>query len=238
MSWQGWLQIVIFAAFVTAAVKPLGGFITRNVGGGGRVQRAFAPLEHALYRLAGVDPEEEQSWVQYALALLWFNLAGTVALYALLRLQHVLPLNPQQLGPMPPDLALNTAVSFTTNTSWQSYGGESTLGYLAQMAGLVVQSFLSAASGIAVAIALVRGFARRSSTTIGNLWVDMTRLTLYVLLPICVVATTVLLWQGVPQTFGPYVTATTSEGGQQVLARGPVASDGCQAAEWRRRWLL
>jgi K+-transporting ATPase ATPase A chain len=224
MTWQGWLQIVVFAALITALVKPHGGYIVRNVDGGGRVSRVFAPLERGLYRLAGIDPAEEQSWIDYALALLWFHLAGIVVLYALLRLQSLLPLNPQQFDAMTPDLALNTAMSFATNTSWQSYGGESTLGYLAQMAGIVVQSFLSAATGVAVAIAFVRGFARRSSATIGNFWVDLTRITLYVLLPICIVAALILVWQGVPQTFGAYVTATTLEGGQQVLARGPVAS--------------
>jgi len=224
MTWQGWLQIVIFAVLITALVKPLGGYIVRTVDGGGHVSRIFAPVERGLYRLAGIDPAEEQSWISYALALLWFHLVGIAAFYALLRLQGLLPLNPQQLDAMTPDLALNTAVSFATNTSWQSYGGESTLGYLAQMAGIVVQSFLSAATGVAVAIALVRGFARRSSATIGNFWVDLTRITLYVLLPICIVAALILVWQGVPQTFGAYVTATTLEGGQQVLARGPVAS--------------
>ena len=224
MTWQGWLQIVIFAVLITALVKPLGGYIVRTVDGGGHVSRIFAPVERGLYRLAGIDPAEEQSWISYALALLWFHLVGIAAFYALLRLQGLLPLNPQQLDAMTPDLALNTAVSFATNTSWQSYGGESTLGYLAQMAGIVVQSFLSAATGVAVAIALVRGFARRSSATIGNFWVDLTRITLCVLLPICIVAALILVWQGVPQTFGAYVTATTLEGGQQVLARGPVAS--------------
>ena len=224
MTWQGWLQIVAFAALITAAVRPFGGYIARNVIGGGRVQRAFAPIEHGLYRLAGVDPNKEQSWIGYALAILWFHLVGIAALYALLRLQSVLPLNPQQFDAMSPDLALNTAVSFATNTSWQSYGGEATLGYLAQMAGIVVQSFLSGATGVAVAIALVRGFTRRSSATIGNFWVDVTRITLYVLLPICVVAGLFLVWQGVPQTFGGYVSATTLEGANQVLARGPVAS--------------
>src|SRR5215471_12570467 len=176
MTWQGWIQTIVFAALIIAAVKPLGGYLTRNVGGGGLVQSTFAPLERALYRLAGIEPDEEQSWIQYALALLWFHLADIAVLYALLRLQHLLPLNPQQFAPMAPDLALNTAISFATNTSWQSYGGESTLGYLAQMAGIVVQSFLSAATGIAVALALARGFARRSSATIGNFWVDVTRI--------------------------------------------------------------
>ena len=160
----------------------------------------------------------------YALALLWFHLAGIAVLYALLRLQNLLPLNPQQMDAMTPDLALNTAVSFATNTSWQSYGGETTLSYLSQMAGIVVQSFMSAAVGVAVALALVRGFARRSAQSIGNFWVDLTRITFYVLLPICIVAALIMMWQGVPQTFSPYVTATTLEGAQQVIALGPVAS--------------
>jgi K+-transporting ATPase ATPase A chain len=125
MTWQGWLQIAVFAALITAVVKPLGGYIVRNVDGGGRVLRAFAPLERGLYRVAGIDPAEEQGWVDYAMALLWFHLVGIIVLYALLRLQNLLPLNPQQMDAMTPDLALNTAVSFATNTSWQSYGGES-----------------------------------------------------------------------------------------------------------------
>ena len=224
MSWQGWLQIVVFAALITAAVRPLGGHIARSLDGCGRVQRALAPIENGLYRLAGVDPTEEQSWVGYALALLWFHLAGIVALYSMQRLQNLLPLNPQQFDAVSPDLALNTAVSFATNTSWQSYGGETTLSYFAQMAGITVQSFLSGATGVAVAIALVRGSTRRSSQTIGNFWVDLTRVTLYVLLPICVVAALFLVWQGVPQTLGAYANATTLEGANQVLARGPVAS--------------
>ena len=224
MTWQGWLQIAVFAALIAAVVKPLGGYIARIADGSSRIVRLFAPVETGLYRLAGVDPAEEQTWVGYALALLAFNIAGIVVLYALQRLQNVLPLNPQQMDAVPPDLALNTAVSFATNTSWQSYAGETTMSNLTQIAGIVVQSFLSCATGVAVAIALVRGFARRSAKTIGNFWVDMTRVTLYLLLPVCVVATLILVWQGVPQTFGPYVNATTLEGATQVLARGPVAS--------------
>ncbi len=224
MTWQGWLQIAVFAALVTAVVKPLGGYIMRNVEGGGRVQRACFPLERALYKLAGVDPERQQSWVDYAMALLWFHLVGIGALYAILRLQNFLPLNPQQMDAMTPDLAMNTAVSFVTNTSWQSYGGESTLSYLSQMMGLVVQSFMSAAVGISVALALIRGFTRRSAQHIGNFWVDLTRTTLYVLLPMCVVAALIMISQGVPQTFSPYATATTLEGAQQSIALGPVAT--------------
>jgi K+-transporting ATPase ATPase A chain len=224
MTWQGWLQIAIFAALIAAVVKPLGGYIVSVAEGTSRVVRLFAPIENGLYRLAGVDPAQEQSWVGYALALLAFHIAGIVALYTLQRLQNVLPLNRQHMDAVAPDLALNTAVSFATNTSWQSYAGETTLSNLTQIAGIVVQSFLSCATGVAVAIALVRGFARRSARTIGNFWVDMTRVTLYILLPVCVVATLILVWQGVPQTFGAYVSATTLEGGTQILARGPVAS--------------
>jgi potassium-transporting ATPase potassium-binding subunit len=224
MTWQGWLQIVLFCVLITATVKPLGSYIARSLAGEGRVVRALAPIEKSLYLLADVDPAKEHSWVEYALALLWFHLAGIIALFALQRTQGLLPLNPQQFDAVAPDLALNTAVSFATNTSWQSYGGETTLSYLTQMAGIAVQSFLSGASGIAVAIALARGFSRRSSRTIGNFWVDLTRITLYVLLPICMLIALFLVWQGVPQTLGPYVTATTLEGSQQVIARGPVAS--------------
>ena len=239
MTWQGWLQIAVFAALITAVVKPLGGYIARSVDGSGRVQRALAPIENGLYRLAGVDPAEEQSWVGYALALLWFHLAGIVALYALQRVQNLLPLNPQQFDAVAPDLALNTAVSFATNTSWQSYGGETTLSYLSQMAGITVQSFLSGATGVAVAIALVRGFARRSAQTIGNFWVDLTRITLYVLLPICVVAGLFLVWQGVPQTLGAYVER--DDAGRRQSGSGARAgrlAGGDQAAERRRRRLL
>jgi K+-transporting ATPase ATPase A chain len=224
MTWQGWLQIAVFAALIAAVVKPLGGYIARIADGSSRVVRLFAPCEAAMYRLAGIDPDEEQGWVAYALALLAFHVAGIAVLYALQRLQNVLPLNPQHIDAVPPDLALNTAVSFATNASWQSYAGETTMSHLTQMAGLVVQSFASGATGIAVALALIRGFARRSARTIGNYWVDMTRATLYVLLPISVVATLILVWQGVPQTLGGYVEATTLEGGTRLLARGPVAS--------------
>jgi K+-transporting ATPase ATPase A chain len=224
VTWQGWLQIAIFAALIAAVVKPLGGYIARIADASSRVVRAIAPIETGLYRLAGVDPAKEQSWVTYAFALLSFNIAGIAALYALQRLQAMLPLNPQQMGAVAPDLALNTAVSFATNTSWQSYAGETTLSNLTQMSGIAVQSFLSGATGIAVAMALMRGFARRSARTIGNFWVDMTRVTLYILLPVCVIATLILVWQGVPQTLSPYVSATTLEGASQILARGPVAS--------------
>ena len=221
----GWLQIVLFTLLIGALVKPLGGYLARVYAGERTpLHPVVRPIETALYRLAGVDEGAEQNWVRYAFALLLFHMVGVLALYALLRLQGLLPLNPRNFPALAPDLALNTAVSFVTNTSWQSYGGESALGYLAQMSGIAVQSFLSAAAGLAVAMALIRGFARRSADTIGNFWVDLTRGTLYVLLPICVVAALFFVAMGVPQTFGDYVDAATIEGGHQLIARGPVAT--------------
>jgi potassium-transporting ATPase potassium-binding subunit len=221
----GWLQIALFTVVVAVTVRPLGGYMVRVFTGQETAfGRFLVPVERGIYRIAEVDPTAEQEWYVYALALLAFNAIGIVALYALLRLQGLLPLNPQHFDAVDPALALNTAVSFTTNTSWQSYGGETTLGYLSQMAGITVQSFLSAATGIAVAIALIRGFARRRFSTVGNFWVDMTRAALYVLLPICFVATLFLVWQGVPQTLGGAIGAATLDGGQQLIARGPVAS--------------
>jgi potassium-transporting ATPase potassium-binding subunit len=224
MTWQGWLQIGIFAALLTTAVRPLGAYIAAIAEGRLRVPRVLLLFERALYRFAGIDPTREQSWAQYAIALLCFHFFGIALLYALQRVQGLPLFNPQHFGAVAPDLALNTAVSFATNTSWQSYAGETTLSYLSQMAGLTVQSFLSGATGIAVAFALVRGFARRTSQTIGNFWVDLTRITLYVLLPISIVASLFLVSQGVPQTVGGYVDATTLEGAHQLVARGPVAS--------------
>jgi potassium-transporting ATPase potassium-binding subunit len=221
----GWLQIVIFVAIVGLLTRPLGGYLARIYAGERTFLRPLiGPIETALYRLAGVKPEIEQSWYRYTASFLLFHALGIIALYTLLRLQSVLPLNPQELSAVPPDLALNTAVSFVTNTSWQSYGGETTLSYASQMAGITVQSFLSAASGMAVAVALIRGFARRRSTTIGNFWVDLTRGTLYVLLPVCIVAALLLVAQGVPQTLAPSAGVTTLDGGTQVVARGPVAT--------------
>jgi K+-transporting ATPase ATPase A chain len=224
MTLQGWLLIALFAGLLALTVKPLGGYMAIVFSGTRAPLRPLGPLERGLYRLAGIDPAVEQSWLTYAIALMSFHFAGIVLLYALQRLQGILPLNPGQFAAVSPDLALNTAVSFVTNTSWQSYGGETTLSYLVQMAGITVQSFLSVASGIAVAIALVRGLSRRGSQTIGNFWVDLTRATLYVLLPISVVAGLFLAWQGVPQTLAAAAEATTLEGAQQLIARGPVAS--------------
>jgi potassium-transporting ATPase potassium-binding subunit len=225
MTMIGWVQIVLYVALILALTRPFGGYVGRVVTGERTVlSPVLMPVERLLYRAGGVDARVEQHWLTYAVAMLLFNLAGLLLLYALLRLQAGLPLNPQGMAAVPPDLALNTAVSFVTNTNWQNYGGEATMGYLAQMAGLAVQNFLSAATGIALAVALIRGFARKSAATIGNFWVDVTRITLYVLLPLSFVIALVLVWQGVPQNLDPYVQATTLEGAQQTIAQGPVAS--------------
>ena len=182
------------------------------------------PIETVCYRVAGVDQSTEQNWQQYALALLAFNLAGFVLLFALLLFQPYLPLNPQQLPGLEWTQAFNTAVSFVTNTNWQSYSGEASLSYFSQMAGLTVQNFVSAATGWAVLVALCRGISRRSASTLGNFWVDMTRATLYGLLPLCVLLALFLVWQGVPQTFAQYVSAVTLQGVEQVIPLGPAAS--------------
>jgi potassium-transporting ATPase potassium-binding subunit len=225
MTVNGWLQIALYCALLILLTKPLGGYMTRVFTG----ERTFLspvlrPLERGLYRLSGVSEDQEQHWVTYAIAMLAFSFAGFVVLYALQRLQAVLPLNPQHLDAVSPDLAFNTSVSFVTNTNWQSYVPETTLSYLVQMAGLTVHNFVSAATGVALAIALIRGFARRSARTVGNFWVDMTRCTLYVLLPVCVVVGLVMVWQGVPQNLSAYTEATTLEGARQLIAQGPVAS--------------
>jgi K+-transporting ATPase ATPase A chain len=183
-----------------------------------------APIEKVLYKIVGTKTEEEQGWGRYALSAISFNLVGFLILYAIMRLQDHLPLNPAGEAAVAPHLAFNTAVSFITNTNWQSYGGESTMSYFTQMTGLTVQNFLSAATGMAVAIAVVRGFVRRQTDKIGNFWVDMVRSTLYILLPISILGALFLVWQGTPQNMHPYVTATTMEGAQQTIAQGPVAS--------------
>lgn len=184
---------------------------------------ALRPVENALYRLSGVSGAG-QRWTGYATSVLLFNAAGFVLLYTVLRTQQWLPVNPQGFGPMSPDQAFNTAVSFITNTNWQSYGGETTLSHFSQMFGLTVQNFLSAATGIAVAVAVVRGLAARSADNIGNFWVDLTRTVLYLLLPIAILITLVMVWQGMPQTFAASVTATTLEGANQIISQGPAAS--------------
>ena len=225
MSEAGLAEIGLLGALVLFLIRPLGGYMARVYDGAWTpLAPLLRPVERGLYRMAGVDPAAEQGWRDYGIGLLLFSLAGTVALYLLFRLQHLLPLNPQNLPAASPDLSLDTAISFVTNTSWQSYGGETTLSYLAQMAGITVQSFLSAAAGMAVAIALIRGFARNRAGTIGNFWADLVRGTLYVLLPISVLVALLLVAQGVPQTLGGTVEASPLAGGAQLIARGPVAS--------------
>jgi K+-transporting ATPase ATPase A chain len=221
----GWIQILLFCAIVVALVKPLGWYMTRVFNG----ERTFLspvlrPVERGLYRIGGVDERREQHWLTYTVAMLLFHVGGFLIIYGLMRLQALLPFNPQDQSAVAADLSFNTAISFITNTNWQNYGGESTLSYLTQMVGLTHQNFLSAATGIALAVALIRGFSRSSMRTIGNFWVDVTRCTLYVLLPICIVYALFLISQGMPQTIGPYVEATTLEGARQTIAVGPVAS--------------
>ncbi len=225
MDASGILQILIYIAIIVALTPLLGGFMARLFGG----QRVLlspllGPVERGIYKVCGIDASREQHWTGYALSLLVFNLGGALLLYGLLRLQSWLPFNPAGMADVAPDLAFNTAVSFVTNTNWQSYGGETTLGYLVQMAGLTVQNFVSAATGIAVAVALIRGFSRANARAVGNFHVDLVRATLYLLLPLCLIGALVLVWQGVPQNLDAYVRATTLEGAQQVIAQGPVAS--------------
>src|SRR5664280_522562 len=176
-----------------------------------RLDPVLKPLERVTYRLMGTQPDQEQDWKQYTIAMLLFSLVGCLFTYVILRVQHLLPLNPQGFGPLSPDLAFNTATSFTTNTNWQSYGGESTMSYLSQMVGLVFHNFVSAATGIAIAAALVRGLARHSTKTLGNFWVDLVRTTYYLLVPICLVFAVVLVSQGMIQNFKPYTTAKLVE---------------------------
>ena len=225
MSANGWIQIGLFCLAILVCVKPLGLYMARVFEG----ERTFlspllAPLERGIYRLCGTDPAKEQHWTSYTIAMLAFSIAGFASLYILQRLQAALPFNPQGLGAVGPDLSFNTSVSFITNTNWQSYAGETTLSYLVQMLGLTVHNFVSAATGIALALALVRGFARRSANTVGNFWADLTRCTLYVLLPLSLILAVFLLWQGVPQNLGSYTHAVGLEGVKQLIAQGPVAS--------------
>ncbi len=225
MTILGWAQIALFCVFVVALVKPLGFYMTQVFTGDRTfLSPVLAPVERGLYRLAGIDERQEQHWLAYTVAMIVFHVAGFLLLYGLVRLQGVLPFNPAEMTAVAPDLAFNTAASFITNTNWQNYGGESTMSYLVQMLGLTHQNFLSAATGIVLAVALIRGFARASVKTVGSFWVDVTRCTLYILLPICIVYTLFLVWQGIPQTLGPYVDATTLEGAKQTIAVGPVAS--------------
>jgi K+-transporting ATPase ATPase A chain len=221
MTANGWLQIAVFALAVLLVTRPLGLYLVAVYQG--RV-RWLAVVERACYRLAGVDPAEEQHWTAYGAAMLIFSAAGMLLTYAVLRLQHVLPLNPQGLPGVTDRQAFETAASFATNTNWQSYAGEATMSYLSQMTQLAVQNFTSAAAGMALAVALVRGIARRSAGRLGNFWVDLVRGTLYVLLPLSLLVALIMAQQGVIQNFDPYLQVTTLEGGRQTIAMGPVAS--------------
>lgn len=234
MSANAWFQIALYLAALILLAVPLGAYIARVFEGNNRLtQRAFGPLERLIYRACAVRPDEEMDWKQYAVAMLLSNLAGLLAVYLLQRAQGWLPLNPGHLGAVSHDSAFNTAVSFATNTNWQGYAGESTMSYLTQMLALTVQNFLSAASGIAVLVALVRGLTRKETDRIGNFWVDLTRATVYVLTPLAAVLALLLVWQGVPQTFGPSPSVALVQAAQdadvktvaqQTLAVGPVAS--------------
>src|SRR5271166_6407492 len=225
MTALGWIQILLYCAIIVAITPVLGAYMTRVFSG----ERTFLtpilrPVELAIYRVAGIDERHEQHAVIYTVGMLIFHLGGLFIIYALMRLQAFLPFNPAEQSAVSEDLSFNTAVSFITNTNCQNYGGESTLSYLVQMLGLTHQNYLSAATGIVLAVALIRGFARHSVRTVGSFWVDVTRCTLYVLIPICVPYALFLVWQGIPQTLGPYVDATTLEGAKQSIAVGPVAS--------------
>jgi len=230
----GWLQLTLFMGIVFLVTKPVGLYLVRVLEPDGKtwLDRPIGSIERLLYRVLGIDPKKEQDWRQYARSLIVFSLAGLLFTYAVLRLQHVLPLNPQKFGPVRPDLAFNTAASFTTNTNWQNYAGETTLSYFSQMVGLVFHNFVSAAAGVAAAAALVRGIARHSAKTVGNFWVDLVRVNLYLLLPVSVIFSVFLTSQGVVQNFKPYVRAATVESASgtraddasQTIAQGPAAS--------------
>ncbi len=225
MTWNAIAQVGLFFIILTLLSVPLGLYMARVFAD----ERTFLdpilkPVERVIYRVCGIQPTAEMKWTEYAVSMLVFSMVGMLVLYAIERLQQFLPFNPQGMGTVAPDLAFNTAASFTTNTNWQAYGGESTMSYLTQMAGLAFHNFVSAAAGIAVAIAVIRGFVRKTTNTIGNFWFDLTRTTLWVLLPISIVFALVLVWQGVPQNLSPYTHAKTLEGAEQVIAQGPVAS--------------
>lgn len=225
MTLYGWLQIFVYFIALTLLVKPIGLYMCHVYQGQPTfLSPVLAPVERLIYRVSGVNPDEEMDWSTYALVMLLFNLVGILFLYLLQRMQGMLPLNPQHDGPVAPDLALNTAVSFVTNTNWQNYGGESTLSYLTQMLGMTVQNFLSAATGMAILMAFIRGFARHNTRLLGNFWVDLTRSVLYILLPLSILLALVFVSQGVVQTFSPSVTANNSQSAPQTIALGPVAS--------------
>jgi K+-transporting ATPase ATPase A chain len=221
----GWLQVGLLFLLVLAITKPLGLYMTRVFSGERTpLSPLLVPVERGIYCVIGTDPEKEQGWVGYTLAVLLFSFTGFLVLYAQQRLQGMLPLNPRGLPGVKPDLAFNTSVSFTTNTNWQSYAGEVTISYLTQMWGLAVHNFTSAATGIAIALAVIRGFTRHRASALGNFWVDLTRATLYVLLPLCIILSLIFVWQGVPQNLNDYTKVTTLQGASQTIAQGPVAS--------------
>ncbi|QUT06508.1 potassium-transporting ATPase subunit KdpA [Sphingobium phenoxybenzoativorans] len=225
MTFQGFLLIAAFVAILLLITKPVGLWLFALYEGRRTpLHTVLGPVENGFYRLAGIDPAAEQGWRRYAIHMIAFNAVLLLLIYAILRLQGVLPFNPLHYPGVSPDLAFNTAISFTTNTNWQSYAGESTLSNLSQMLGLTIHNFISAATGIALAFALFRGFARRSAKTIGNFWADVTRITLYLLLPACILYALFLIANGVPQTLAGSVDVTTLEGAKQTLALGPVAS--------------
>jgi K+-transporting ATPase ATPase A chain len=225
MTFNGWLQIAIYSGLVILITKPFGGYMTRVFNGERTPLRVVLhPIEVGIYKLCGVREDEEQHWISYAIAMLAFSFAGFVVMYAIQRLQNVLPFNPAGQDAVSPDLAFNTSVSFLTNTNWQSYVPETTMSYLTEMWALTVHNFVSAATGIVLAIVLIRGFARRSVRTLGNFWVDLTRCVLYILLPIAIVVGLVFIALGMPENLNAYTEATTLEGAKQVIAQGPVAS--------------
>src|SRR5690349_5343461 len=225
MTFNGWLQVAIFSVLVILITKPFGGYMTRVFEGERTLlSPVLRPVERGIYALCGTSENEEQHWISYAIAMLSFSFAGFVIMYGIQRLQNVLPLNPAGQDAVSPDLAFNTSVSFVTNTNWQSYVPETTMSYLTQMWGLTVHNFVSAATGIVVAIALIRGFARRSARSLGNFWVDLTRCVLYILLPIAVVVCLVFVALGMPEDLNAYTEATTLDGAKQIIAQGPVAS--------------
>jgi K+-transporting ATPase ATPase A chain len=219
------LQLLAYLIVLMLVTKPMGIFLARVFSSERTILTPiFGPIERLIYRMCGVNPKSEMKWTAYSAAMLIFSAVGGVVLYGLLRLQQILPWNPQGFGPVAPDLSFNTAVSFITNTNWQAYGGESTMSYFTQMAGLAFHNFASAAMGIAIAVAVVRGLVRASVQTIGNFWVDLVRCTLYVLLPLSIVATIIFVASGMIQNLSPYVAATTLEGVKQIIPMGPVAS--------------
>jgi potassium-transporting ATPase potassium-binding subunit len=221
------LQYAVFVAVVAALVKPVGGYMARVFSGEKTIlDPLLRPLERLIYRLTGVDPELEMDWKQYSIAFIVFGLIGALVLYAILRLQQFLPFfyARYQTTPVSPDLAMNTAISFATTTTWQAYGGETTMSYTSQIVGLTVQNFLAGASGLAVGVAFIRGFARQQTSNLGNFWVDMVRSTLWILLPLSLLGSLILVWQGVPMNWHHYAQATTLSGGQQVIPQGPVAA--------------